>query len=265
MQDSSFISLQVSVSRWLRGGIGKKSKETSLLIGELQMEQVYRRERPSLAGWVISKDAQLSDLIETGLRSSEGLSFEGAFTRWQSAFELMKDRPLKSTSLDLPTNIIIVNNDRKGLGRLQWLSILRDTLPLVRFIILFDEPDEEQLATALKMGVSGFLMKPVSASQIVLAIKTALSGGIMVSPTILEKILPVSDKQMQLEKDLGLTSREKDVLALLVDGYSVKEIADKLYLSFQTAQTHMKNIRKKFGGKSSRAIVSITLRQHVLD
>jgi DNA-binding NarL/FixJ family response regulator len=113
-----------------------------------------------------------------------------------------------------------------------------------RLIILSGFGDAEHLRAALQAGVSGYILKSASAEAIADAIREVSAGGLHLDPTLsasLTKALtPTGD-------NVAITTRERDVVALVAKGYSNKDIAAALYMSERTARTHVSHLLGKLG------------------
>jgi DNA-binding NarL/FixJ family response regulator len=113
---------------------------------------------------------------------------------------------------------------------------------------------------ALFAGASGYLVKKTPPARLLEAIKEAYEGGAPMSSQIARKVVNFFQKNKQLEhhddSDTNLTPREKEVLSGLVEGHSIKAIADSLHISIETVRFHFRNIYKKLHVHSqSEAVV----------
>jgi len=123
--------------------------------------------------------------------------------------------------------------------------------PVVAMLTTFDT--DEYIATALKSGASGFLVKDTDPVQLPQLVRTLHGGGIVFSPIVSRKVISGF-----LGRDVGedtailevLTDRERAVLARLAEGETNAEIGDSLYLSVGTVKTHVSSILAKLGIKT---------------
>jgi len=113
----------------------------------------------------------------------------------------------------------------------------------VLFLTIYN--DREYLLEALKLGVEGYILKDAEYDDLIKAIKTIYNGGVYIHPSLMEEIDNID--QETLKKDL--TPREIEILKLISNGYSNKEIAQKLFLSEKTVKNHVYNIFKKLDVK----------------
>jgi len=133
------------------------------------------------------------------------------------------------------------------------LSILHDLRaaperPVVAMLTTFDS--DEYIATALRNGAAGFLLKDTDPEQLPQLVRTLHGGGVVLSPTVSSAVVDryLSAGADQAGRDLVglLTHREREVLVLLADGLSNAEIGGRLFLSVGTVKDHVSAILAKF-------------------
>ena len=221
---------------------------------ELVLESVYR----VLPVWVITTNAGLSHEIEAGLSDIALLKFGGTFGTWQSAFAHIKDRQSQEGQ------ILLADEIGNGRSAFNWVTIIKETVPTVSVIAVLDESDSEAIESALKVGVSGFLARTSPVSQIVSALMTTATGGIALSPSVMNKIIGIGAGRNLSNSSQNVTKREVDILRLLADGRSVKEIADKLSISYYTVDTHIRNLHRKLRVKNSSGLITVAMRRRLI-
>ncbi|MCK4796093.1 MAG: response regulator transcription factor, partial [Spirochaetes bacterium] len=124
--------------------------------------------------------------------------------------------------------------------------------------------DDDKIFNAICRGASGYLLKSVSSENIQNFIMDVVSGGAVMNPSIAAKILKMFNQVSEPQEEYGLTTREKEILKLLVDGYTKKHIADELYISFLTVDTHVKNIYNKLHVHSQVDVVIKALKERLI-
>ncbi len=117
----------------------------------------------------------------------------------------------------------------------------------VKILILTMHEEEDLVAQCLEAGASGYIIKDAPASQLLYAIEVLLKGERYLSPVVLKKVVAgyVKNSQRPQTSYDRLSGREREILKLLADGLSVKEIATKLSLSVKTVDVHKYNLMKK--------------------
>ena len=134
--------------------------------------------------------------------------------------------------------------------------------PNIKVIILSSFKDSNLIESSLKAGAISYLLKNASADEIVTAIRDANSGKSMISPEIAQVFVSEIKKPHAIK--YNLTRREKEILALMVEGLSNKEIAKRLVVSSYAVKFHVSNILNKLGVYSRSGAVSLALRQNLV-
>ena len=122
---------------------------------------------------------------------------------------------------------------------------IKQASPSTQIIILTVWDDDDRVFDALRMGASGYLLKNSPKDKLFDSINEVLLGGAPMNAQIARKVLTMFNRLAPQKTDYGLTDRETGILRLMVEGLTKKEIADKLYLSFHTVNTHIKSIYTK--------------------
>jgi DNA-binding NarL/FixJ family response regulator len=125
---------------------------------------------------------------------------------------------------------------------------IRSEVPETKVLVLSMYGEEEYITEALKSGASGFILKDAAASDLISALKAVSRGERYLSPTISWKLVKkyvVDGKPTEVRERKRLSSREKEILQLIAEGYTNSEIAHTLKLSVKTVQTHRSHIMAK--------------------
>lgn len=130
---------------------------------------------------------------------------------------------------------------------------VKETFSDIKIVILTLKDDDKDVFSALKAGADAYCLKDIHPEKLITAIKTVADGVAWLDPAIAERVLrstrlPGNLNDDDMTKSIsnhGLTDREMDVLALVVDGLSNHEIASKLTIAETTVKTHIRNILQK--------------------
>ena len=139
---------------------------------------------------------------------------------------------------------------------------IRRQFPQVQVIALTSFKDGELIKDALEAGAIGYLLKDVSAEELVRAIQAAHAGRATLSPEAAQALVHTTNQPPT--PGLDLTEREREVLALLVDGLNNTQIAGKLTVSPSTIKSHVSNILSKLGVASRTEAVTLALRNRIV-
>lgn len=119
---------------------------------------------------------------------------------------------------------------------------IKETSPqtLVMMYTVFE--DQEKIFQSLCAGATGYMLKSSQLSELRAGLREMLAGGAAISPKIAMEVIRFFNRPQQKQPDTKLTVREIEILSLLQNGLSNKDISDKLYISVETVKYHIKNI-----------------------
>lgn len=140
-------------------------------------------------------------------------------------------------------------------------TLIRASYPDIQVIALTSFAEEDLVQQALQSGAIGYLLKDVRADKLADAIRAAHQGQSTIDAAAAQVLVQSARQPPQLGQDL--TAREREVLALLVNGMTNKEIAEKLTLSMGTVRLHVSNILSKLGASNRTEAATLAL-QHKL-
>jgi DNA-binding NarL/FixJ family response regulator len=132
-----------------------------------------------------------------------------------------------------------------GTDGIEGTRIIKDRWPEVQILICTVHEDDEKIFNALRAGASGYLLKRSSVEEVLDGIRQILAGGSPMSPAIARRVVNSFRPPRLDEGPDALSEREMDVLDLLTQGYRVKGIAERLFVSVNTVRTHIRNIYDK--------------------
>lgn len=144
-------------------------------------------------------------------------------------------------------DVLILDLSMPDMDGIHVTNALQNMRHQVKVLILTVHEDEALLKELLKAGASGYVLKHAAEMELMSAIRTVRRGDIYVQPsllrTLLEPVIPTP--QSDLSQSEVLTTREKDVLTLIVQGYTNREIAEELNISQRTVEGHRANLTAK--------------------
>jgi two-component system NarL family response regulator len=146
---------------------------------------------------------------------------------------------------------------------------ISDVVPTAKILMLTVSDEEEDLYEAVKAGATGYLLKEISIEEVANAIRAVMTGQSLISPSMASKLLSEFNNLAKAaqQKVLAprLTDRELQVLKLVAQGMSNREVAEQLFISENTVKNHVRNILEKLHLHSRMEAVVYAVREKLLD
>lgn len=162
----------------------------------------------------------------------------------------------------LRPDLVLMDIAMPGLNGLEATSRLSKAMPGVRVVILSMHQTEEYVRQALRHGAAAYLLKDAAPLELELAIKAVLRGETFLSSAVSKGV--VSDYVQRLRNDAfpgaQLTPRQREVLQLIAEGHSTKEVARRLDLSVKTVDTHRSQLMRQLGIHEVTGLVRYAVR-----
>jgi len=161
----------------------------------------------------------------------------------------------------LDPDVILMDINMPGMNGIQATRAIRDSNPDARVVILTMLDQEGYVYEAVKAGATGYMLKHTSSDELVNAIKTVNEGKALLHPDataqLIKEFVNLADNKA---REYGLSDREMEVLQLLSEGNTNKQIARSLWISEQTVKTHVAHIFDKLGTSDRTETVARALR-----
>lgn len=140
-------------------------------------------------------------------------------------------------------------------------QVIKRRYPHIQIVVLTSFQEDELVQNALRAGAVGYLMKNVTARELVTAIRAARDGKMTLSS---EAALALVRANQQAQETEALTEREREVLRLMVEGLNNAEIAQRLVVSLSTVKYHISNILGKLGVDNRVAAVTLAMQRKLV-
>ena len=198
-------------------------------------------------------------MLREGLRRSmtdEGFQVVGEASDGEEAVRL---------AAELQPDVILMDVSMPDVDGVEATRRIRDLLPDTRVIMLTMHPDQEVVASALRAGAAGYLVKDCSTEEIAEAVRLAVSDDAAMSADFAASML---DEVRRLpstpEEERVVTKREEEVLQLIADGCSTTEVAERLYISQKTVKNHLASIYQKLDARDRTQAVLRAVRMGIV-
>ena len=174
-----------------------------------------------------------------------------------------------TVAAQLHPEVVLMDIGMTGMSSFEATRLIRKDRPETRVVFLSMYDDEDYLAECVEMGASGYILKESPADQLISAIREVQRGGSYLSPRLLTRL--VDDFRMQgrggpvRQPRFGtLTKRVRELLKLLAEGRSVKEIATGFDLSVKTVEAHKFNLMRKLDIHNKAQLVTYAIQKKII-
>jgi DNA-binding NarL/FixJ family response regulator len=195
------------------------------------------------------------DGIKSVLSDESNIEIVGEVGNGKDLYKL-----LESTKPD----IIIADISMPEISGIEVATYISENYADIKILILSMHSSEEFITKALNAGANGYLPKDTSMNELLEAIKTIHKGENYFNKDISNTILKSIINKSKEDKDKKLTNREKEIISLVVEGLTNKEIADQLSISIRTVDSHKNNIMQKLNLKSSVELVKYAIKNNLV-
>ena len=163
-------------------------------------------------------------------------------------------------------DVVLMDIGMPGLNGIEITKKICDRFPHIKILIQTVFNDSEKIFLALCSGASGYILKNDPPHKFIEAINEVYSGGAPISSAVAKKVLGFFANQNIIlvspgNEDYHLSDREKEILHLMREGYNYKSISEKIFISYETVRTHVKNIYKKLHVTSRNEAVMKAIQQ----
>jgi DNA-binding NarL/FixJ family response regulator len=162
-------------------------------------------------------------------------------------------------------DVILMDIDMPGTNGIEGLKKIRAVNSEVKILMLTVFDDNKNVFEAIRNGANGYVLKKTPPAKLLEYIEEAASGGAPMTASIATQVLKMfSQVNTSQNEDYNLSEREKQVLQLLVDGYSYKMIASEMFISIDTVRSHIKKIYEKLHVNSKSEAVAKAFKDRLL-
>jgi DNA-binding NarL/FixJ family response regulator len=145
-------------------------------------------------------------------------------------------------------DVVVMDIDLPGMNGIQCTRVIKERWPAVQVLMCTVFEDDEKIFRALKAGATGYVVKQAPLGELLEAIGQVHHGGSPMSAGIARKVVGTFHQPTIAQE--ALTQREQEVLQLIAEGLTVKEIADRAHVSNSTVRTHIRHIYEKLHVRS---------------
>lgn len=196
-------------------------------------------------------------IIIDGLRalldSTEGVRVVSVSDNGKNAIDLLKV---------IDVDVVLMDIDMPIMNGLDAAKIIKEKHPNIKVIMLSMHSEKAMIKDLIKIGIDGYLLKNSSKEELINAIVKVSDGGQFFSSDVTLSLL--DDDKMDIRdncsKGISLTNREIEIIKLIAEGYTNKEIGEQLFISHRTVDTHRTNLMKKLEVNNVAGLISYAIK-----
>ena len=180
------------------------------------------------------------DSFEAILNGTDGFICTGSFSACNDlTADLNRSRP----------DVVLMDIEMSGVNGIEATKLIHQQYPEIKVLIETVFEEDEKIFAAICAGASGYILKKTSPGKIIEAIREVHEGGAPMSPGVANKVLHFFQKLAPVNNastnENTLSPREKEILAMMMEGDNFHKIAEKKFISYDTVRTHVRHIYKK--------------------
>lgn len=207
--------------------------------------------------WLIDDDEDFSIVAAAALGVDSSVQCDRTFGNCEDAIEALRHSERKP-------DVILLDIGLPGMSGLDGIEPIKRLSPASHIIMLTIYDHDRNIMQAIAAGASGYMLKASKSSEVVAAIQAAMGGGVPMHPAVVQKLLRMFAIQDLPKIDYGITPKESETLMYVVEGLTNESIGDKMGISSNTVNTHLKKIYSKLDVHTRSALAVKVLKERLI-
>lgn len=205
---------------------------------------------------VVEDRTRIRETVVDLINGSEGLRCTGAFGSCEALLEHLAEPP---------PDVILMDIGLPGMSGIEGVRAVKARYPSIDILMHTVYDDDEKIFQSILAGASGYVLKNAESEELIRAIREIRIGAPMSASIARRMLALMRGRETKPADELNLTPRELEILQWLVEGLSYKKIAEKLFISPLTVQSHIKKVYEKLQVHSKSAAVSKALKYRLFE
>ena len=198
----------------------------------------------------------LFEAIKSVFKNKTKYTFVKGFTSLEEIISFVKDGNV--------IDILLLDLQIEDHDGIEFCKKLKQVFPQLKIIIFTSHLNKNLLTKSLAAGASGYMIKNISGQELINGIETVLDNRIYIHEKVAHLFYSSPDKKTNIDYLPKLTKREKEILKLIMEENTSKQIAEKLFISLNTVEVHRSNIFIKTGSKNVAGLITLALEKNLL-
>jgi len=160
-------------------------------------------------------------------------------------------------------DLLLIDLSMPRMNGMEAIGEIKTRQPQIKIIVLTVHKSDEYILAALQAGADGYMLKDASQNELLLAIDYVMNGKMFLSPSISDKMINVYLNNKAEDKRTSvldtLTAREREILKLIAEGHTNRNIAEHLFISLKTVEKHRSNLMRKLNLRNTAALTTFAI------
>ncbi|MBI4311616.1 MAG: response regulator transcription factor [Chloroflexi bacterium] len=165
---------------------------------------------------------------------------------------------------EISPDVLFLDISMPVMNGLEASGRIKAEYPNTKVILLTMHEEDEYFFQALSVGASGYMIKGAKSEELVMAIQSVMQGGVYLQPSLAKELVTDYLRTKAAAAYDGLTQREAEVLQHIAEGFTNKQIAEQLYISITTVQTHRAHLMEKLDLHTQAELIKYAIKKGIL-
>jgi DNA-binding NarL/FixJ family response regulator len=223
----------------------------------MNLHEVAQEKRKRISVWIVDDNRSFCIILSEALNRSNTVVCEKYFHSSRLAIEYLETR-------NHPPQVILLDIKMPGIKGVDAIALLKRIAPSTDIIMLTSYDLDTDIRTSLKRGAAGYLLKSSQPLDIIRAIETVQKGGTPLDPMITHRMTDAYIAEKPESNAYNLSAREREVIRWITQGLNSAEVAQQLSITYNTVETHIKNIFHKLNVSNRHAMVAKAIKERLV-
>jgi DNA-binding NarL/FixJ family response regulator len=220
-------------------------------------QEVAQEKRKRISVWIVDDNKSFCVVLSETLNRSSSVTCEKYFHSSRLAIEYLEIN-------NNPPQVILLDIKMPGTKGVDAIALLKRIAPSTDIIMLTSYDFDMDIRTSLRRGASGYLLKSSQPLDIIRAIETVQKGGTPLDPMITQRMTDAFIAGNPENDSYNLSAREREVIRWITQGLSSAEVAEQLSITYNTVETHIKNVFHKLNVSNRHAMVAKAIKERLV-
>jgi DNA-binding NarL/FixJ family response regulator len=223
----------------------------------MSLQEITQEKRKRISVWIVDDNKSFCIVLSEALNRSNSVFCEMYFHSSRSAIEYLE-------TCNHPPQVILLDIKMPGTKGVDAIALFKRIASATDIIMLTSYDFDMDIRTSLKRGATGYLLKSSQPLDIIRAIETVQKGGTPLDPMITQRMTDAYIAEKPESDSYNLSAREREVIRWITQGLNSAEVAQQLSITYNTVETHIKNIFHKLNVSNRHAMVAKAIKERLV-